>query len=187
MKPTDDDHYPHWRTALFGNGHIANVYCAVKYTLWHLFHALFVALGIVLIVLAVPLLFAWRGIRYVALRAARRIDGWLEGRPERPPRTLETKVRLKATVEGVKRTPFLRRLYNECPVDIKMDPKWYTSLAGLGDRAIAWAQPPETIAVCPRCGDEEGEHWVGDRCLRCFHDGEVRRAGEVPLYERRVE
>jgi hypothetical protein len=40
----DSDDYPSWKEALFGNGHAANLYCAVKYAFWHATHALLAVL-----------------------------------------------------------------------------------------------------------------------------------------------
>jgi len=39
-----DDTYPHWKEALFGDDRAANIYCAVKYALWHGSHVLMLAL-----------------------------------------------------------------------------------------------------------------------------------------------
>lgn len=40
------DHYPSPREAIFGNGHVANAWCALKYVSWHLLYAfLAVCLG----------------------------------------------------------------------------------------------------------------------------------------------
>lgn len=50
--------YPHWKEALFGNGHAANLYCAVKYGFWHAAHLLLAAVLLVVYV-AVRL---WRAI-----------------------------------------------------------------------------------------------------------------------------
>jgi hypothetical protein len=72
--PTDDgenneDEYPHWRTALFGDQeHAANLWCGLKYGAWHLFHLLYVVLLGLILVVAVPAFLGWRLLRYVALR-----------------------------------------------------------------------------------------------------------------------
>lgn len=43
-----DNEYPHWKEALFGNGHVANLWCAIKYFVWHGAHLLLALLGLVL-------------------------------------------------------------------------------------------------------------------------------------------
>lgn len=180
---TDD--YPHWRTALFGNGHVAYLYCAVKYTLWHLFHVLFVVVGVGVIVLTIPPLLGWRGLRYVAITAARRIDGWLQPRPDGG---FERTVKMKATLETWKTTPVVRRIYNECPVDIKMDPLWFSRLSDAGEVLVDFLKPPEYEAVCPRCGDAWGDWKVGEPCFGCRVEISMEDLDEnVPTYERQVK
>jgi hypothetical protein len=53
--------YPHWKTALMGNGHVANLWCAIKYFIWHGAHLLLAVLGVALFVLVK----GYRGIKRV--------------------------------------------------------------------------------------------------------------------------
>lgn len=57
MTKTSD--YPHWREALFGNSHVANLWCAIKYFIWHGAHLLLALLGVALFVLVK----AYRGLK----------------------------------------------------------------------------------------------------------------------------
>jgi len=51
----DDDKYPHWKDALFGNHNaVANLRCAVHYVFWHAVYAL-IAVGGVIVVGAIKL------------------------------------------------------------------------------------------------------------------------------------
>lgn len=40
-----ESEYPSWRTALFGNGHAANIRCAIKYGFWQLGYVLLALVG----------------------------------------------------------------------------------------------------------------------------------------------
>lgn len=42
---SEDTHYPTVREALFGNGHAANAWCAIKYTFWHMAYLLLTVMG----------------------------------------------------------------------------------------------------------------------------------------------
>jgi len=61
-----ESEYPHWKTALFGNGHAANLYCAVKYAIWHGAHILLAIIAVAGVVLYKALNLAARAIRRVA-------------------------------------------------------------------------------------------------------------------------
>jgi len=46
----DDDKYPHWKDALFGNHNaVANLRCAVHYVFWHAVYALIAVIGVVVV------------------------------------------------------------------------------------------------------------------------------------------
>jgi len=60
MTETESE-YPHWKEALFGNGKVANLWCAVKYGIWHGAHLLLAVLGVLLFVLVK----AYRGLKRV--------------------------------------------------------------------------------------------------------------------------
>lgn len=45
----DANKYPHWKDALFGNGHVANLRCAGKYLFWHLLYGVLAVIGLVLV------------------------------------------------------------------------------------------------------------------------------------------
>jgi hypothetical protein len=46
----DDDKYPHWKDALFGNHNaVANLRCAVHYVFWHAVYALIAVAGAVVV------------------------------------------------------------------------------------------------------------------------------------------
>jgi len=61
MTETESE-YPSWRTALFGNSHAANLYCAVKYFIWHAAHALLAVPALALFLLVK----AYHGLQYVS-------------------------------------------------------------------------------------------------------------------------
>lgn len=75
------DHYPSPREAIFGNGHVANAWCALKYISWHLLYAfLAVCLGLLSVGIKVGDSVSER----IPLRGARRITegirrgaGWI--------------------------------------------------------------------------------------------------------------
>lgn len=180
--PTDDgenstDEYPHWRTALFGDHeHAANLWCGMKYVAWHLFHLLFVVLATAVLVVAVPSFLAWRLLRYVALRAGAALAARL---PEGP--GSQQVQRVKQTASTARDRPVTRRLYGYCPVEIKMDPRWFEGLGGKLKAAYQWAQPPEYRWVC-----SEGCHAFarrtdpGDRtCSFCDSEYEQREVSEI--------
>lgn len=139
-----EDEYPHWRYALFGDHeHAANVWCGLKYVAWHFFHLLYVVLLGLFLVVAVPAFIGWRVLRYVALRVGAALAARLpEGAGEVPAR------RVASTARTVQSTPVTRRLYGYCPVEIKMDPKWFDGLGARLKAAYQWAQPPEYRWVC---------------------------------------
>lgn len=159
----EHDEYPHWKTALFGNGHAANLYCAVKYATWHVAHLLLVAIGAVFVVVFVPLSLGWWGL--VALA-----DGVAARLPEPEPQAGPTlAMRVSRTARQAQHTPVVRRLYGECPVDLKMDPRWYARLEDWAANVVDAVQPPDMVAVCPECADgfTWGEYRVGDECRYC--------------------
>jgi len=46
----DEDKYPHWKDALFGNHNaVANLRCAVHYVFWHAVYALIAVIGVVVV------------------------------------------------------------------------------------------------------------------------------------------
>jgi len=46
----DDDKYPHWKAALFGNHNaVANLRCAVHYVFWHTVYGLLAVLGVLVV------------------------------------------------------------------------------------------------------------------------------------------
>lgn len=143
-----DDEYPSVRKALFGNDHVANLYCACKWGLWHFFHVLFVVLGVpfVALFLAAAVIFRVMVItgHYLA-KGARKITPDLGNQRPGP--------RVGAGVGSrVKETPGLRRVYNECPVTIKRDPKWFESLSDIFQEIVDALKPPTYVWVCRTCG-----------------------------------
>lgn len=146
----EPDEYPHWRTALFGNGHVANLYCGCKYVLWHTLHVLLVVIGVLLVAGAVPLFLAYRAVRYVGLPVAR----WLDDRARTAESPYETRTRVATRVETIREAPVTRRIYGYCPVHLKINPRWYESLGQRAEAVVEWAEPPTTIYVCDECGFE---------------------------------
>lgn len=178
---TDEDEYPHWRTALFGdNDHAANLYCGVKYAAWHLFHLLYVVLLGLFLTVAVPAFLGWRVLRYVALRTGAALAARLpEGAGERQVQ------RVAITTKTVRDTPVTRRLYGYCPVDIKMDPRWFDGLGATLKAAYQWAQPPEYRWVCGEdCHSFARRRDPGTTCTWC--DSEYRRVEVSEIDEDRV-
>ena len=147
--PTDEaenseDEYPHWRTALFGDhDHVANVWCGMKYVAWHTFHLLYVLFLAAFLAILIPLYLGWRVVRYAGLRTGR----WLAARLPKETRQRQVQ-RVQATATTARSTPVTRRLYGYCPVDIKMDPKWFDGLGARLKAVEQWAKPPEYRWVC---------------------------------------
>lgn len=161
-----DGEYPSVRRILFGqNDHVWNLYCGGKLILWHLFHALFVVMGVIALAIAVPVLLLYRGLKYALLRAG----GWLADRLG--PRTERVAERSSETLsvagESAKSRPVTRRIYGECPVSIKQDPRWFQRLSGFGTTIMEWAEPPETVWVCRNCGDVRDRDYTPTRCWDC--------------------
>ena len=50
MTDTESE-YPHWKTALFGDDKAANLWCGIKYFVWHGAHLLLAAIGVLVFVL----------------------------------------------------------------------------------------------------------------------------------------
>lgn len=75
----DDSHYPSPREALFGNGHVANIRCAVKYIAWQLFHGMMAVCVVpfLLIFLLFEKLVPNRAVGYIA-GATGTLFGWLD-------------------------------------------------------------------------------------------------------------
>lgn len=162
---TADEEYPSAREALFGNDHAANLYCACKWLLWHLFHLLFVVTGAILLAIVVPFMLLYRGLRYVGLRGG----GWLARRlgPRTERVTARSAGTLTAAGESARTTPVTRRIYGECPVSIKVDPRWFERVTAAGESIVDWAEPPETVWVCQTCGNVRDMATEPLRCYDC--------------------
>lgn len=151
MSTDEPDEYPHWRTALADENYVANLYCACKYVLWHTFHVLYVVTASLVMAVFIPAMIVYRLLRFLAIAAADRVGSQVEGSvSSRQVRNAQR--RMRATTRSARETPVVRRIYGECPVDIKLDPKWFS---GISDRAKALVQklePPEPRWVCD-CDD----------------------------------
>lgn len=143
----DDDHYPTVREALFGNGHTANLYCAIKYFMWHLIHIMFAIMGVVVgtgVLLATLIhrigVIVWSRV-YAVISSMNDLLGISDQTQETVNKTLTT----------ASTKPVTRRVYNYCPVDVKQDPKWFSTLTGVGKGLIERIEPPETKYECDGC------------------------------------
>lgn len=144
---TDDDYYPTVREALFGNGHTANLYCAVKYIMWHLIHIIFAALGLIVGVGVILATLIHRIGVVICVRvsdAISRVNDLL-GVSEQTQKTVNKTLTTAST------KPVTRRVYNYCPVDVKQDPKWFSALTGAGKGLIERVEPPKTKWKCDGC------------------------------------
>lgn len=172
---SDEELYPSPREALFGNGHVANLYCACKWMAWHLFHVLFLVLATLVMTVGVILMLLYRGVRYVAIRVVRFVGQYTA--------SSDTAARFERSTHNVlhsaKEKPVTRRIYNECPVDIKMDPLWFEGVKARGEAIIEWAEPPTMVWVCQNCGDVSSKtHSEPTHCFVCHETVEWEHVPE---------
>ena len=172
-----EDEYPHWRTALFGDHeHVANVWCGMKYVAWHTFHLLYVLFLAAFLAIAVPLYLGYRVLRYVALVTG----GWLAARLPEGARERQVR-RVRTTATTVSSTPVTRRVYGYCPVEIKMDPRWFDGLGAKLKAVEQWAKPPEYRWVCGEdCHGIARRHEPPtDTCTWCDSEYERKEVSEI--------
>lgn len=193
----DDDEYPHWRRALFGDpedGYLVNAWCAVKYVLWHSFHALFVLFAGIILAILVPAMLGYRALTYALLVSVRWLDRQFVRTVGRWQLGERARTRTQRVAHTTRETPVTRRVYGYCPVHIKMSPRWFSRLSAAGQDVFDWAKPPEYHWVCDVCGqtreydpgrfadtpeqvEQERVHTIGD----C--GGTYRREEKVSDYE----
>lgn len=119
------DDYPSPREALFGNGHTENLYCAAKWLMWHGIHLFLVAFwggALAFVALIALIFFLLELTEWVFLRTVRPIVMLIEWWA---PQTAVVATKVRTVAKGSEDRPIRQRIYGECPVSIKTDPKWY--------------------------------------------------------------
>lgn len=183
-----DQEYPSVRKALFGQDTVANLYCACKWLLWHLFYILFVVLGVIVVTV---LTFGFLLLR-VGLFIGKLIKPFLPSLPSPNPEKRKITINTPSTPnvkETVKNTPGARRIYNECPVDLKINPKWVEALSDIGEKIAEWAKPPGKSYVCDECGKiYEDRHSKPIGCYGCLgEDISTVKASKAEQYSESVK
>lgn len=108
-----DEVYPSPRLALLGNGHVANLRCAIKYVVWQggwLAVAIFGAIFVAILGTAAAIYY---GLTFVYNRTLGRLGV-----------VTRTVGFFGSIARTSSETPVLRRVYSECPVEISMKPRW---------------------------------------------------------------
>lgn len=165
---TRDEDYPSLRKALFGNGHVGNIYCACKWATWQVGHVFVVLLFLAFTAVIAPMMLGWRFLVWVNRRmngffSQMVFDGSEVNRGQDP--------KLRRFADTVKETPVARRVYNECPVDLKQDPRWFGSLEGWMFDGLDSLGPPGEVFVCNNCGDVQDRYTEPPRCWSCEEKG----------------
>lgn len=172
---SDDDEYPSAREALMGNDHDANLYCALKWGVWHLFHAWFTLVLAAIGLVFIPLLLLFRLLLGVEQWLAERLDGHITAEKVPSASKVSRPTTPSSFAQRVRETPVARRVYGECPVDIETDPRWFSAFQDRVERLVVRLGPTKTVYVCDRCGREFSEVFV-ERREGDFHhhcDGNV--------------
>lgn len=122
----EDDTYPSVRDALFDDDKVANLYCGIKWLIWQvgylIFGTLLVVIGVPVVIAIVAVFLVVEGMKLLGSRLADVINPYLESSVGK------TAPKARQVGKAAKSAPITRRIYNECPVDITMRPRWWDAI-----------------------------------------------------------
>jgi len=130
-----EEEYPNIKEVLNNSSKVANAYCAAKYAIWQVGYVLFLLIGGVATILVGIALLILAVLEKILKLVGEGVD-IASDKLSVSDAGSQVSEAIESGHEKSKETPVVRRIWGECPVSIKQEPKWFETIADTIERKL---------------------------------------------------